>query len=63
MPYTSDSKSDRSGIQYCIIAFFQDCLWEKPEDDNLDFVSDRLMHEEEESHCDKLLPDTGKVEI
>lgn len=63
IPDTSDSKSSPSGIQQCRIAFLQDCLWDKPEDDKLDFVSDRLMHEEEASHCDKLLPDTGKVEL
>lgn len=60
----SDPKpSAASRIQFYRTTFFQVHLRDKPEDHDLEFVSDRLMHEEEASHSGKLLLDIVKVEI
>ena len=39
-----------SRIQFCRTPLSPVCLWDKPKDHYLNFVSDRSMHEEEASH-------------
>ena len=41
----------------------QVCLWHKPKDYDLEFASDRLMHEVEASHSERPLLDMVKVDV
>ena len=63
-PDVSDPQpSAASRIRFCRTTFSQVCLWDKPEDYDLELVLDRLMHQEEQAILKKLLLFLEKLEM